>query len=101
MKKPLFLFIAILTTLSLSAKKIKFAVDMTGQIISAFGVHVTGDFQEAAGLPLNWDPASVTLTQEGITNIYSTIITIPAFATAVLVSPCGAEGSFLSVQKIP
>lgn len=80
MKKSIFLFTVIFTTLNVSAKKVKFAVDMTGQIISAFGIHVTGDFQEAAGFTLNWDPASVTLTQEGSTNIYSTIVTIPAFS---------------------
>lgn len=63
----------------LSAKKVKFAVDMTGQIISAFGVHIVGDFQEAAGYPLNWDPAATMLTQEGTTDIYSIVVTIPAF----------------------
>ncbi len=31
------------------------AVNMTGQTISADGVHVMGDFQEAAGFSQNWD----------------------------------------------
>ena len=79
MKKSLLLLAVSFLTLSLSAKKVKFAVDMTGQITSTLGVHVVGDFQEAAGYALNWDPASVTLTQEGSTNIYSIIVTIPAF----------------------
>lgn len=79
MKKTLFLFSILFLSLSLSAKKVKFAVDMTGQITSTLGVHVVGDFQEAAGYPLNWDPSSVTLTQEGSSNIYSIIVTIPAF----------------------
>lgn len=79
MKKTIFLFAVLFTTLHLSAKKVKFAVDMTGIVTSSLGIHVVGDFQEAAGFSLNWDPASVTLTQEGSTNIYSTIVTIPAF----------------------
>ncbi len=62
-----------------SAKKVKFAVDMTGQTISAFGIHIVGDFQEAAGYTLNWDPAATTLIQEGATDIYSIIVNIPAF----------------------
>lgn len=79
MKKNLFAFTFILLATSLFAKKVKFAVDMTGQLISTFGVHVIGDFQEVAGFPLNWDPSTVTLIQEGSTSIYSTIVTIPAF----------------------
>ena len=79
MKKLLLSITILLTSLCLSAKKVKFAVDMTGQTISAFGVHIVGDFQEAAGYPLNFDPAATPLTQEGSTNIYSIIVTIPAF----------------------
>ncbi|MCD6018174.1 MAG: hypothetical protein K0S53_1295 [Bacteroidetes bacterium] len=79
MKKFLLLVSFIFCITSLSAKKVKFAVDMTGQTISAFGVHIVGDFQEAAGYPLNFDPAATPLTQEGVTNIYSIIVNIPAF----------------------
>lgn len=79
MKKFLLGLSFVFAVTSLSAKKVKIAVDMTGQIISAFGVHVVGDFQEAAGYPLNWDPAATTLTQEGSTDIYSIIVNIPAF----------------------
>lgn len=79
MKKFLLGLSFVFAVTSLSAKKVKIAVDMTGQIISAFGVHVVGDFQEAAGYPLNWDPAATTLTQEGSTDIYSVIVNIPAF----------------------
>jgi len=80
MKKIILGLTFIFAVTSLSAKKVKFAVDMTGQTISAFGVHIVGDFQEAAGYPLNWDPAATTLTQEGATDIYSVIVNIPAFA---------------------
>lgn len=79
MKKFLFIISFLFSITNLSAKKVKFAVDMTGQIISAFGVHIVGDFQEAAGYPLNWDPSTTSLTQEGSTNIYSIVVTIPAF----------------------
>ncbi len=79
MKKFLLGLSFVFVVTSLSAKKVKIAVDMTGQIISTFGVHVVGDFQEAAGFTLNWDPAATTLTQEGSTDIYSIIVTIPAF----------------------
>ena len=79
MKKIIIAIFAISLSTTLSAKKVKFAVDMTGIITSTLGVHVTGDFQVIAGYPLDWDPTSITLTQEGTTNIYSTVVTIPAF----------------------
>lgn len=52
---------------------------MTGQTISAFGVHVAGDFQILAGYPADWDYAGTLLSQEGTTNIYSIVVNIPAF----------------------
>lgn len=79
MKKFLPGIIILFFSLSLSAKKVKFAVDMTGQAISPLGVHIVGDFQEAAGFSLNWDPSVTSLTQEGATDIYSIIVNIPAF----------------------
>lgn len=79
MKKFLLGLTFIFAVTNVSAKKVKFAVDMNGIITSTLGIHVVGDFQEAAGFLLNWDPSAVTLTQEGSTTIYSTIVTIPAF----------------------
>jgi hypothetical protein len=79
MKKALFGLTFIFAALTLSAKKVKFAVDMTGQTVSSLGVHIVGDFQEAAGYPLNFDPAATPLTQEGSSNIYSIVVNIPAF----------------------
>lgn len=73
------LIISILISTSIFAKKVKFAVDMTGQTISAFGVHVVGDFQVLAGYPADWDYAGTLLTQEGSTDIYSIVVDIPAF----------------------
>ncbi len=75
----LLLFLSVILSTSVFAKKVKFAVDMTGQTISAFGVHVAGDFQILAGYPADWDFGGTTLTQEGTTDIYSIVVNIPAF----------------------
>lgn len=58
-------------------RSVTFQVDMTGQTISANGVHVAGDFQMAAGAAGNWDPAATSLSQVGTSNIYATTVTIP------------------------
>jgi hypothetical protein len=79
MKTILSLLLCLAFSLSSTAKKVKFAVDMTGQTISANGVHVSGDFQALAGLGADWDPASAILTKEGSSNIYSLIVNLPAF----------------------
>ena len=75
------LSLSLLITTSIFAKKVKFAVDMTGQTISAFGVHVAGNFQVAAGYPMDWDYAGTLLSQEGSTDVYSIVVDIPAFKT--------------------
>lgn len=64
------------------AKKVKFAVDMTGQTILSTGIHIAGDFQTLAGFPGgDWMSNTTPLTQEsGDTNIYSIVVDIPAFA---------------------
>ncbi|MBI3521329.1 MAG: T9SS type A sorting domain-containing protein [Bacteroidetes bacterium] len=79
MKKILLSIGCALIATSLTAKKVKFAVDMAGQIVNSTGVHVIGDFQTAAGLGPDLDPSTATLTQEGATTIYSLIVDIPAF----------------------
>lgn len=79
MKKHVFTFVSIIITVSLFAKKVKFAADMTGLIINPTGIHVIGDFQAAAGLGPDLDPATATMVQEGATAIYSIIVDIPAF----------------------
>lgn len=73
------LFLSVVLSTSLFAKKVKFAVDMSGQTISAFGIHVAGDFQVLAGYPADWDYAGTLLSQEGSSNIYSIVVDIPAF----------------------
>lgn len=79
MKKIIPGIIILFLALNLSAKKVKFAVDMTGQTVSTLGVHVVGDFQVAAGYALDWDPTLTTLNQEGSSDIYSIVVDIPAF----------------------
>jgi alpha-amylase len=80
MKKYILIVLIITVSITIHAKKVKFAVDMTGQTVSSNGVHVTGDFQTAAGYSGgNWQSNTTTLTQEGTTNIYSVVVNIPAF----------------------
>lgn len=64
------------------AKKVKFAVDMTGIPVSSLGMHVSGDFQTLAGFAGgDWAPNTTLLVQETAdTNIYSIVVNIPAFA---------------------
>jgi len=54
---------------------------MTGLTISPNGVHVSGDFQEAAGYEGgNWQSNTTVMDNEPGTEIYSVIVDIPAFA---------------------
>lgn len=79
MKKLLFI-IALIISFNGFAKKVKFAVDLRGLTLLSTGVHVTGDFQAAAGYAGgDWQPNTTKLTQEGTTTIYSIVVDIPAF----------------------
>jgi alpha-amylase len=78
--KKLLLFIIILTSFNAFAKKVKFAVDMSGYEIFPTGIHVAGDFQKALGLPKNWLYDATKLTKEkSDTNVYSIVVDLPAF----------------------
>lgn len=78
MQKQLTLCLGLLlAALSLSAKKVKFSVDMSGQTISAAGVHIVGDFQSEAGLGADFAQLSPMVHESG--SIYSLIVNIPAF----------------------
>lgn len=80
MKKIILLLVLVALTSFGFAKKVKFAVDMTGMDIDPGGVHIAGDFQTVAGFPGgNWEPDTTPLEKEGETNIYSIIVDIPAF----------------------
>lgn len=80
MNKYLILILLMLTTISVTAKKVMFAVDMTGQTVNALGVHVSGDFQEEAGFEGgDWQSNTTLMTNESGTEIYSVVVDIPAF----------------------
>ena len=81
MKKIIIATLAICVSLMAEAKKVKFSVDMTGQTLTPNGIHVTGDFQIAAGFGgNNWDCGVMELMKEpSDTNIYSIVVDIPAF----------------------
>lgn len=54
---------------------------MTGQVISAFGIHVMGDFQALAGLGADWTPDNALMVQDvGNPMLYTLVADIPAFA---------------------
>ncbi len=59
MNKLISAIVLVALSFSLSAKKVKFAVDMTSYTISPNGIHVMGDYQVTAGIgTLDWDPGS-------------------------------------------
>ncbi len=48
-----------------------FSVDLNNETLSPEGVHVTGNFQKAAGFSNNWDPGSVELQDLNHDGIFS------------------------------
>lgn len=64
-----------------SKRKVKFTVDMRNETVNTTGVHVAGDFQEAAGFSGgDWQPNTAPLTREGTTTMYSTVVELPVNA---------------------
>lgn len=60
---------------------VKFSVDMKGFTVNTTGVHVSGDFQEAAGLEGgNWQSNTAPLKREGTSTVYSGVFHIPTNA---------------------
>jgi hypothetical protein len=79
MKKYLLLFFVFISSISF-AKKIKFSVDMDTITPNVNGIHITGDFQDEAGYPADWDPATTELIKESPSStIYSIVLDLPAF----------------------
>lgn len=76
-KASVYFSLFILLCSGLSAKKVKFSVDMTGQTVSAAGVHIVGDFQSEAGLGADFAQLSPMVLESG--SIYSLVVNIPAF----------------------
>jgi alpha-amylase len=80
MKKYMLFAVIFMISTAVSAKKVRFAVDMTGQTVSTTGVHVAGDFQEEAGFSGgDWQPNTTTMINEPGLEIYSVVVDIPAF----------------------
>jgi hypothetical protein len=91
--KKIFLLTVLTFTLSAAfAKKVKFAVDMTGYTIDFEGIHIASDFQKILGFPDDFSTESVKLQQEGTSNIYSIIVNIPAFKKYEFKYVNGKEG---------
>ena len=53
------------------------AVNMTGQSVSANGVHVMGDFQQISGYGQNWDPTSITMKDQNKDGTYEVDLIVP------------------------
>jgi len=57
---------------------VTFQVDMRGLEISTAGVHIAGDFQQAAGFGANWTPSTSPLTDANGDSIYVIQVNIPS-----------------------
>jgi len=78
MRKIYFLLsFAFLASTAMAQIDVTFAVDMNGETVSANGVHVAGDWQEAAG-GADWTPGSHELTDGDADGIYTLTVNIPA-----------------------
>ena len=56
---------------------VRFSLNLGNQSISPNGLFVTGDFQEAAGFPSNWNPTQNQLFDHDSDGLFETIISIP------------------------
>ena len=56
---------------------VRFSVNMKGQTVSPDGVHIMGNFQEAAGFAGNWDPTSIRLEDVNADSTYDVSLTLP------------------------
>jgi len=72
-------FLILYSSSDVFAKKVKFSLDLTGITPNTTGVHVSGDFQEAAGYEGgNWQPGTTVLENEAGSSLYSVVVDIPA-----------------------
>jgi hypothetical protein len=80
MMKKIYLLLplAMLTTLAMGQIDYTFMVDMNGETVSADGVHVAGNFQEASGEAGDWDPATSAMSDDDMDGIYELTVSIPA-----------------------
>jgi hypothetical protein len=80
MMKKIYLLVplALLTSFAMGQIDYTFQVDMNGETVSADGVHVAGNFQEASGEAGDWDPATSEMTDDNSDGIYELTVSIPA-----------------------
>jgi glycosidase len=71
----LFLFATALYSQNVS---VTFRIDMSAENVSNLGVHIAGNFQEAAGLGDNWNPGSTLATDSNGDNIYEITVSLPS-----------------------
>lgn len=80
MNRILVLLALVLLSPACFAKHIRFTVDMTDQLVSPNGVHLTGDFQALLGLENgDWQSNTLLMEQQTDTNMYSVVLDLPAF----------------------
>ncbi len=67
-----FCFVALSAMMAQAQVAVTFNVDMTGQTVSANGVHIAGNFNDVDGLAPaenpqypNWDPSAIALSDQG------------------------------------
>lgn len=77
MKYFLSFLLAFAAALPVSAAQLTFRVDMRGQTVAPAGVHVAGNFQNEAGFPADWNPATTALTDADQDSIYELTVTVP------------------------
>lgn len=56
---------------------VRFSLNLSGQNNSPNGIFVTGDFQEVAGFPSNWNPTQNQLFDHDSDGLFETVISIP------------------------
>src|SRR6056297_2794796 len=56
---------------------VQFSVNMNQENVSANGVHVMGNFQEAAGFSDNWGPAAIAMQDLNSDNVYEVEVQMP------------------------
>lgn len=74
---PIWLIYAAQPFLSAQPVPLTFKVDMTNEVISENGVHVAGNFQQAAGFGQDWNPGGTQLNDPDADGIYSITVMVP------------------------
>ncbi|GAA4383473.1 hypothetical protein GCM10023186_24640 [Hymenobacter koreensis] len=69
---------AVLSGWQAQALPLRFRVDMRQQTVSPSGVHVAGTFQNEAGYPADWNPATTALTDIDNDGVYELTLNVPA-----------------------